>query len=268
MDIRKIPIYCINLDKRPERLRFFMNQPGLQPCGLRPKRVSAVDGTTLNIVSDRRISNRTKYNILHKTRRSHDEIDTAGAIGCSLSHYEVWKKFLETKSEFCLVLEDDAQIPVGLADMILGVGPPPPDFDIWSLSYRLYDPTLLPLPLRLPLHSQDKWKIPVNFWGTAAYIISRRGAERMMDGFFPIECHLDRYMSIKSLLGSLRLVVNTDVKTYTLHQGTDIQLNNCALCNYPNTFDGFLVDKYEMRVGLACSIFLTILLLVKINNDS
>ena len=266
MDIRKIPIYCINLDKRPERLRFFMNQPGLsglRPSGLRPERVSAVDGATLNIVSDRRISNRTKYNILHKTRRSHDEIDTAGAIGCSLSHYEVWKKFLETKADACLVLEDDAQIPVGLADMILGISQPP-DFDIWSLSYRLYDPTLLPLPLPSPSH--NKWKIPVNFWGTAAYIITRRGAERMMEGFFPIECHLDRYMSLKSLLGGLTLVVNTDVKTYTLRQGTDIQLNKCALCNYPDTFDGFLLDKYETTAVASCSIFVTILLGLKIAN--
>jgi GR25 family glycosyltransferase involved in LPS biosynthesis len=262
MDIQKIPIYCINLDKRPERLSFFMNQPGVRE--LKPQRVSAVDGAALNIVSDRRISNRTKYNILHKTRRSHDEIDTAGAIGCSLSHYEVWKKFLETKADACLVLEDDAQIPVGLADMILGVSQPPPDFDIWSLSYRLYDPTLLPFPL--DPHTHNKWKIPVNFWGTAAYIITRRGAERMMEGFFPIECHLDRYMSLKSILGGVKLVVNTDVKTYTLRQGTDIQLNNCALCNYPDTFDGFLIDKYEMRVGLACSIFVTILLALKIAN--
>lgn len=217
-----------------------------------------MDGATLKIINDARISNRTKYNILHKTRRSPDEIDTAGAIGCSLSHYEVWKKFLETNSGHCLVLEDDAQIPVGLADMILAVAPP--DFDVWSLSYRLYDPTLLPF--------QDKWKTPVNFWGTAAYIISRRGAERMMNGFFPIECHLDRYMCIKALLGGIRLVVNTDVKTYTLRQGTDIQLNQCALCNYPDTFDGFLIDRYDMIAGVGCSIIISILFIVKIANDS
>jgi len=263
IDIRKIPSYCINLDKRPERYAVFSKQSGIKD--LRLERISAVDGSVIQIVNNPQISNQTKINILHKTRRSHGEINTPGAIGCSLSHYAVWKKFLETDSQFCLVLEDDAQIKTGLAEDILQLGPLPP-FDVWCLSYKLYDKTLLPYgsyeqvgckPLAT---GGETWKSPVNFWGTSSYILSRKGAERLIEGFFPIECHLDKYMCLKSLLGKLRLVVNTQLKTYTLSVGTDIQLHKCDLCNYPDTFNqGILVKKYVIAAPIIYGLIVTLL---------
>jgi GR25 family glycosyltransferase involved in LPS biosynthesis len=253
INIREIPIFCINLDRRPERYKLFSEQPGVKEINV--ERISAIDGTAINIVNNPQISNQTKINIIHKKRRSHGEIDTAGAIGCSLSHYSVWKKFLETDSPFCLVLEDDAKIPLGLADSILTASVNmPADFDVWCLSYKLYDPTLLPT-------DKADWKSPVNFWGTAAYIMSRKGAQNLMAGFFPIECHLDKYMCLKSLLGHVKLVVNTKFKTYTIHYGTDIQLNRCALCNYPDDFDGILVNKHSAIAYFTCSLIASLIIL-------
>jgi GR25 family glycosyltransferase involved in LPS biosynthesis len=253
-DSRTIPAYCINLDKRPERYALFTKQPGVKELNI--ERFAAFDGSSLNLINTSDVSNQTKINILHKVRRSHGEIDTAGAIGCSMSHYAVWKKFLETSAPYCLVLEDDAQVKPGLADLIQSASSDiiPGGFDVWCLSYKLYDKTLLSVP------GTNIWKSPVNFWGTSSYIISRRGAERLIDGFFPIECHLDKYMCLKSLLGKIRIVIHTGLKTYTLHYGTDIQLNTCSLCNYPDTFeDGILVKKYILAVPIAYGLILTLL---------
>jgi GR25 family glycosyltransferase involved in LPS biosynthesis len=214
--------------------------------------VSAVDGAKINPVKSPYISNQTKINILHKTRRAHGEIDTIGAIGCSLSHYSVWKKFLETDSPYCLVLEDDAQVRSGLAELVIDASHDIPDFDVWLLSYKLYDKTLLPVG--------KAWKSPVNFWGTSAYILSRAGAKRLMEDFFPIECHLDKYMCLKQLLGKLRIIVHETFKTYTLPSGTDIQLNKCSLCNYPDDFkDGILVKKYMLVAPITYGLIITLL---------
>jgi GR25 family glycosyltransferase involved in LPS biosynthesis len=250
MDIRKIPVFCINLDRRPERYDLFTKQRGTTELNI--QRVSAVDGAKINPVKSRYISNQTKINILHKTRRAHGEIDTIGAIGCSLSHYSVWKKFLETDSPYCLVLEDDAQVRSGLAELVIDASHDIPDFDVWLLSYKLYDKTLLPVG--------KAWKSPVNFWGTSAYIVSRAGAKRLMEDFFPIECHLDKYMCLKQLLGKLRILVHETFKTYTLPSGTDIQLNKCSLCNYPDDFkDGILVKKYMLVAPITYGLIITLL---------
>lgn len=246
------------MDKRPDRYKFFMNQPGTREFKI--ERFPAVDGSKLDIVNNPNISNATKYNILNKTRRSHGEIDTIGAIGCSMSHYTVWKKFLESKEPYCLVLEDDAQVKVGLAKYILAASSSriQDGFDVWCLAYKLHDnKKLVPVP-----GADSAWKSPVSFWGTSAYILSRRGAERLIEGFFPIECHLDRYMCLKSILGQLRIVVHSDLITYTLPFGTDIQLNKCHLCDYPDDFkDGILVKKYAIAIPIAYGLIATFLYL-------
>lgn len=256
IDINKIPIYCINLDKRPERYRAFARQEGVQ--SLKFRRFSAVDGSKLSLNSPD-ISNQTKYNILHKTRRAHSQIDTLGAIGCSLSHYSIWKEFLASDDPYCFVLEDDALVPVGLADKIKLATMAGHNFDVWALSYKLYNKTLNDTEIQ-------GWKSPVYFWGTSAYIISRKGAAELIDQFFPIECHLDNYMCLKNSFGKIRLHISDHVKMYTLPYGTDIQENTCDLCNFPDKMDGLVIKK-SVAAAAACSfvygIIITIFLAVK-----
>jgi GR25 family glycosyltransferase involved in LPS biosynthesis len=257
IDIKKIPIYCINLDKRLGRYTFFMRQEGCKELNIR--RYPAVDGSLLKIIDNPDISYQTQYNILNKTRRSHGEIDTAGAIGCSLSHYNIWKEFLKTDAQHCLVLEDDAKIPVGLSDTINEVSPLNGGFDVWLLSYRLYDKRV-----RIVDTTNKKWKTPVYFWGTASYILSRKGAEELIQHFFPIECHLDKYMCLKASLKKTRIVIHEDIQLYTLSHGTDIQLNTCQLCKFPSDFnDGILVKKSILAGTIFYGVLLTILFTMK-----
>lgn len=255
IDISTLPIYCINLDRRPERYHFFMNQKGVKELIHPPERFSAVDGSKIQVAGNPQISNQTQHNIMHRTRRSHGEINTVGAIGCSLSHYGVWKRFLETDAPYCLVLEDDAQIPEGFSQKVgtASASKTTPTFDVWMLSYRLYDTTLHAIP-------GTDWKSPVYFWGTSSYIVSREGAKRLAEGFFPIESHLDKYMCLKNALGALKVVVHPTFKTYTLSHGTDIQLHPCNLCDYPDNFrDGILLQKYLVAGILGYSMIITLL---------
>lgn len=235
IDIRAIPVFCINLDKRPERFKKFSAQPGAKALLAYIQRFPAIDGATIDPLKWDKIALQTKYNILHKTRRSHGEINTLGAIGCSLSHYGVWQKFLAGKADYCLVLEDDADVPVDLREQVMACTEGTYAFDVWALSYRLRG------SLR---ELVAPWKVPEYYWGTSAYIISKSGAETLSKSFFPVECHMDKFFCLQSDLGYIRLVVHESINMWTLSYGSDVQMYKCDLCDFPDNLDGYMaVDK-------------------------
>ena len=241
IDIHAIPVFCINLDKRPERFKKFSAQPGAKALLTNIQRFPAIDGTTIDPLKSDKIALQTKYNILHKTRRSHGEINTLGAIGCSLSHYGVWQKFLEGKADYCLVLEDDADVPVDLREQVMACTEGTHAFDVWALSYRLRG------SLR---ELVGPWKVPEYYWGTSAYIISRAGAENLSKSFFPVECHMDKFFCLQSDLGYIRLVVNASINMWTLSYGSDVQMYKCDLCDFPDNLDGYMaVNRRALYIG-------------------
>jgi GR25 family glycosyltransferase involved in LPS biosynthesis len=119
IDISTIPIFCINMDKRKDRWEWFSSQPGFKHLPTL-QRFSAVDGKSLDLLHDPRISMRTKNNVSKDFRRSHDEIDSAGAIGASLSHSTIWTTFLQEYPDkpYCLILEDDSNLPANIVDLV------------------------------------------------------------------------------------------------------------------------------------------------------
>ena len=89
-------IYFINLDKSPNRLEYIETQ--LDTLGYPYQRFKAVDGSKLNI------KQLQENNILTTDKMM------KGAIGCSLSHINLWKKIKKSKDNNVLVLEDDCII--------------------------------------------------------------------------------------------------------------------------------------------------------------
>jgi GR25 family glycosyltransferase involved in LPS biosynthesis len=239
-----IPVFCINLDRRPERWTFFSKQPGL--TGTDVKRHSATDGQTLS-AQDARISPETRRRILTKRRRAHGEINTLGAIGCTLSHIAVWDRFLKEypEAEFAIVLEDDAAVPKGAFAFIETWAPQmPTEADIWILGYKAYNTELT--------HVKEPWLSPTSFWGTSAYVIRKSAISRVKGEIFPIESHLDRYFCSQQALGRLNLVVHPHLRFANLMSGTDIQTEKCDLCNLPDSFqdEGLTVTNKYMVYGL------------------
>jgi GR25 family glycosyltransferase involved in LPS biosynthesis len=230
INVLDIPVFCINLDRRPDRWKKFSSQPGVQELP-HLQRFSAMDGSKIPVLDNDKISLISQYNILHKSRRSHDEIDTKGAVGATLSHTNIWKLFLERypDQEYCLVLEDDAYIPEGITEYIehcsKDIQQLPNKFDIWLLTYVLMDDKTTPLT--------PVWNKPNNFHGFCAYIISRRGCERLLKDVFPIQMHIDRYANMKMNLGMCDIVCHKDLRLTTLGSKSDIQLGHCRICNVP-----------------------------------
>jgi glycosyl transferase family 25 len=108
--IDAIPAFCINLKRRLDRWKEFTSQPGVDALPVL-KRFIGVDGKALNVRTDERIPLITKRNILANQRRSHEDLDTMGGVGCALSHIGVWEWMVENNAPLCLIFEDDAAVP-------------------------------------------------------------------------------------------------------------------------------------------------------------
>lgn len=111
-------IYCINLDKRPERWAYMREQ--IEKLDMPARRWSAVDGTTLQfeaLVESGELSATALSRLLLPDDQKIFGMDlTPGAIGCAMSHYHVWIDImwrhgrsarLGDDSAMYLVVEDD-----------------------------------------------------------------------------------------------------------------------------------------------------------------
>ena len=223
-----------------DRWKRFQDQSGIDRLPL--KRFLGVDGTALDISTDKRVSTFTKRNIVTKSRRSHEELDTAGGVGCALSHIAVWQWLADSEHEMILVLEDDAIVPPDFVDranqciqqsMVLQ---DPKKWDMWLLGGIWDDLSAIPgetAVLRVGSY--------VLFH---AYVITKRMAKKLLQDIYPIEGHIDVWVSVHSFLNNLRIVGCQDLMLKQNNKvKTDIQPDKgCKICSVPTDYD----KQYQM----------------------
>ena len=253
-DIRLYPTYVINLDRRPERWNKFSKQSTLKEFK-QLKRFSAVDGSKLDVMNDDRVSMHTKHNIRNKYRRSDYEINTVGAIGATLSHVTLWQTFLQGKDEYLVVFEDDTLLDKKEMDLIDSLIPTLPEsWDLWLLGRHNWQFKETPLNPR----DSKGWKSVQQFTGAHGYVLSRRGAEILVQNPFPIETHVEYYISACSELKGLRIVKHgslrllySDEKTSMSDSDTFLNTQSCPTCKIPDHYYYHgLYFSYEQLVAL------------------
>jgi GR25 family glycosyltransferase involved in LPS biosynthesis len=259
--MENVQVYCINLKKRPDRWTRFIAQRGVQEIKKIAKfeRFEAVDGKEIDVQNDDRISVRTKRNILYQMRRDHEDLDTVGGIGCYLSHAAIWKKFLDSGDDYCIVLEDDALVPdnfvelfgKGLVSLRKNVFPLP---DMWQLS------TPHAKSLNFALGIDDI--IYTNGWAydvltpTTGYVLFKSGADILLKNAFPIDGHVDLFMNRLSQISVFRSVHYKNLVLYQVAvkmKDSNIQAGGCELCNVPTNAreSGFIIIKKEQIFSTA-----------------
>lgn len=100
MEQQRIKTYVINLPKDTDRRISVAGELSKIPC-LDPEFVDAVDGRELG---------KEKLGKLFdfKKSKNYQSNDLAlGEVGCTLSHYECYKRLLAADQEFALIVEDD-----------------------------------------------------------------------------------------------------------------------------------------------------------------
>ena len=207
----------INLDARPDRMRCVDAQLRLFGAhALLPLRQSAVVGRQLDL-DKLPLTARARAVLRTGVKTSAVDIDSVGAVGCSLSHRQAWLEFVADdaaqETDGMLVLEDDVLLdPVPLSgflervcavdasspaamrpDLVL-LGAHGTQMEDAKRASLAADPSGTPLgPLRW-------WTWPRGplCTGSHAYYISKRAARALsrMELFFPLDSAIDSYMQL------------------------------------------------------------------------
>ena len=194
INVDNLEIVLINLERSKDRLKEMQKKLPFEF-----KRVEAVDGKTLDLrklnmnglLTDSSLKD-TRMSIYNKKQM------TPGALGCYLSHMYVWEDSFRNNKNI-LVLEDDI-ITVGTKKQFFKklnqfLEDVPKDWDIIYLGYHDYRSGFVK---KMPINmNQEICRLENNVQGTHAYIINRRGAQKLLKDAKPIKSQVDDYMNKK-----------------------------------------------------------------------
>ena len=259
-NIENLPAVCVNLDRRKDRWQRFSSQPAcvrmIQSGQL--KRWSAVEGKNIEWLSDKRVSLIAKRNIKEKWRRSHEDLNSVGGIGCALSHISIWKWLVDSEHDAMIVFEDDAKVPVDFSKRLqIAV-----DNSV-ILQNGMYDLIVPAATARMNEEPVERFVKKVDFFMcTQFYIITKNTARKFLANVYPITEHIDLWICLYKFLYGLKLYcINPKwINVTQFGSPSDITpIDYCPLCNYDTEFykTNRLVSKidfWSMRmaeIGLA-----------------
>jgi len=219
-----------------------MAQPGIKRIP-NLQRFSGVDGKLLDLDKETRISTLCRYNIKNATRRGHEMLDTIGGVGCALSHIAVWTQLANSDQNVYLILEDDIlleddqwdkvrmlfQREASLADSTT--------WDIWTIGPLDCYETMGKRPADKKV-VEDRWLTCSQFVGLNAYFISKQGARKLLEDVYPIQQHIDWYITYYAQTKPFKIIHNKLVNYKQRGAGSDIQMKEkCEICDIPTNFD-------------------------------
>jgi GR25 family glycosyltransferase involved in LPS biosynthesis len=241
----KIHFYCINLKHRIDRWNKFSEQYAIHEIKKQYpfERFDAIPGSTIDVKNDNRISLRTRRNIKESTRRDHEDLNTAGGVGCYLSHTDVWKKIAGGEEPYGIIFEDDTKLPDDFVDILkscmsdFNLLPQMPD--VWTFSYGwefYYKTKGRGLPQDKPENHRGPWIYNTCPGGLNGYMLSKAGAQKLLDSAFPIDMHVDIYICLCVDLKKVICVSHENMILNVLVESekSDIQIpSGCLICDVP-----------------------------------
>lgn len=138
--------------------------------GLQAERVEALTPASVTEEQRRKYCNPLAY-----------RWQTEGELACSLSHLAAMKAFLATSASHAAIFEDDAILSPRLAEFLAAFEAQPPAVDLVRLETDNGRLRLLPEP-HLRIGVFGLYRLFVSGGGSAAYVISRHGAEQALAG--------------------------------------------------------------------------------------
>ena len=229
--------YCINLDRRPDRWTEVKAQPIAKKIP-NLQRFPGVEGRSIDLDTDTRVSTVCRYNIKNKTRRGHEMIESIGAVGCALSHIALWEKLVKSDQQVFLIIEDDIVASAEEWEKVRYLFAKYPQladsttWDIWSIGMLECFEILDKRPID-QYKIEDVWKTCAQFVGLQAYFITRRGAAALLKDVFPIQLHIDWYITYYAQVKPLKIIHNKLVNLKQNKAGSDINLGTCVICDIP-----------------------------------
>jgi GR25 family glycosyltransferase involved in LPS biosynthesis len=228
MNLDTLPAVCINLRRRQDRWKEFQAQPGLRhfpPV----ERFEAIDGAQMDVLNDPQLGITARRNIMTGVRRSHHEIVAKNSVAIYHTHVATWRHLLDkTDAPALIIMEDDLRV----------------DPDSYAKLKRLFDHPVIQSgdwdilnPGALVRHRTDideelsRYDYSYLFH---CYIVSRRGAQRLLERAYPIEVHVDHYSALLAQMGALKVYGPRVRIFYQRSADSDNRDGSCQTCHIPN----------------------------------
>eukprot|EP00746_Dinoflagellata_sp_MGD_P089082 gnl/MRDRNA2_/MRDRNA2_35189_c0_seq1.p1 gnl/MRDRNA2_/MRDRNA2_35189_c0~~gnl/MRDRNA2_/MRDRNA2_35189_c0_seq1.p1 ORF type:complete len:359 (-),score=65.40 gnl/MRDRNA2_/MRDRNA2_35189_c0_seq1:52-1128(-) len=237
--------YFINLARRQDRrikLEELLSSFSPQ-LWQRLERIDAIDGQSISLEDQAALENFVTADALQDARekkglatvehhrgrfmRFNDHL-TAGAVACAMSHHRALQAISNHPSaHWGLVLEDDIVATVPQVDRAIEslVARLPSDWDVVYLGYHTGRSLADGDGQNVLFHELGE---PV--WGLYAWIVSKKAAQKILDGAFPVDRQVDVAISSWVLEAQLRAfrVAHNSMLFYSLksEQGLDSDIQN------------------------------------------
>ena len=175
-----IPVVYINLDSATERRRRLESE--FLTHQISAERIDAVRWTSLSVEAQ------AKYYSSDLNEVQYHSPLVNGEKGCYASHIQAWRLLLSSKAEWMVVLEDDVRLKPGFDLVVQSVSELKIPWDMVKLIGRTEEKVRNKKFLGKDFQLIDYSRVPSY---TAGYLVSRRGAEKMLASRIPFGRPID-----------------------------------------------------------------------------
>ena len=226
MNLDTLPLICLNLKRRQDRWNEFQSQPGLRQFPP-VKRFEALDGTQMDILNDPQLSISARRNLMTGVRRSHHEIVSKNSVAIYHTHVAAWRYLLESDAPALVIMEDDLQIDPDSYTKLKTLMSHP---IIQSGDWDIVNPGAY---VKERVDIDDTLSKYTYAYLFHCYIVSRRGAQRLLERPYPIEVHVDHYAALLAQMGELTMYGPCIRIFNQRNSASDNRDGSCQTCNIP-----------------------------------
>jgi len=242
-----------------------VNMESIKSVFPKAKETVAIDASNINLSSPQ-ISYYARYHIKNNIESDFMHMGRKGAVGCALSHIQLWRKCVEL-NEPIIIVEDDMFLDTQKGEKIQNVvSQIPKDCDFAGIMYN-------------PVHTEsdnctEQWcEMGVRFAGIQLYYITPRGATILLRDALPVVVHIDQYIAyVASVLPEFKAMywknniysfseMYDDHKNTTLHSGNLPSIRKIL----PNENTFYIVFSLG---NILLMIFLIVVIVVLLNKKS
>jgi len=259
-DLSRVKSYVINLKKNIEKYSRALTN--LSKIGVRPERFDAIYTKDVPKTEIDRLTYPSVQYTIDNGRYSDNNIGSLGGIGCFLSHAKLWEMLLNSEEEMFFILEDDAVPNFEVSDKIgvflNKVMEYDREWDVIYLGWSKPSPTHLTDVLAGDINTDKIYKINSITFQTHAYLISRKGAMKLLERAFPIVDQVDSYMSFMAMYRGLNSYRGDNYYIVQNNpEGTDIQTEWSVKVTFNRYTETYLKSALSI---ISISLFLLLLL--------
>ena len=220
-DMGPLPALVINLADQREQFNLFRRRFGDHiPEVMIPEVMNAVDGRQSRLdLRDVPLTTNARYSLLQRERICQRRmLNSPEAVATFLSHRACWRRVVDARWPAALIFEDDACPQPAWRGWVEGAGmrlaERAGDWDCVLVGYEtvfwhnhrrlLHDVPVAGTTLWLPTYGIDD-----ALYGAHAYLVSQRGAERLLRLSECMEIHIDHFLLLTSVLNLIEGYVAT-----------------------------------------------------------